>query len=134
MLALMGVIAVIVSVIMVCPPILFGLFWISVLIISDCNRLGSWCSIRPCLAGTEERQHAPKVCRAWRVITDSRPLIDTIPFVTMSYFHGTYAYIPSTNNIPPCPIPPRPDDAEFPSTDVKLQSSLSMTVVVPKKC
>jgi hypothetical protein len=86
MLALMGVIAVIVSIIMVCPPHPSHTLWISVLTISDCNRLGPWCSIRPCMAGTEERQHAPKVCRAWRVITDSRPLIDTIPFVTMSYF------------------------------------------------
>lgn len=143
MMGLMLAICIVVSLIMVCGP---SVHYGSILILTDFHCLDAWCSLRPRMAGAEERQF----CRhetfrgAQRALTNfyDADLIANYthsPVAHASMSYDMYADIPITNTTSPYRRLPFIEQlqlnwANFASTDVKLQSSLSMTVVVPKKC
>ncbi len=144
MMGLMLVICIVVSLIMVCEPSVH--FCGSMLILTDFHCLDAWCSLRPRMAGVEERQFwsAETLRGAQRALTNcyDADLIANYthsPVAHASMSYDMYADIPISNTTSPYRRLPFIEQLElnwanFASTDVKLQSSLSMTVVVPKKC
>lgn len=146
MMGLMLTICIIVSLIMVCGPSVY--FYGLILILTDFHCLDAWCSLRPRMARVEERQfRSPETFRgAQRALINfyDADLIANYthsPVAHASMSYDMYADIPISNTTPPYRRLPFIEQlqlqlnwANFASTDVKLQSSLSMTVVVPKKC